>query len=216
MRSEKKCEQAFPSNHEMYSIPTRRAELTPLPSSTRNRHLSPFCRLPAEVRNTIYAYVLGSRTFHFADAIHRHHAKLTPSQPHLLSILRVSHQIYAEASLLPYSLNVFSFREMEISCKPFLDHRLVAQFRAIAIIELVTYRAVCMWAVPLGLTSWSRDLKFLVRLPNLREVRVVVDWRESLYAALGDGPSNAWAIDMQKKLEYKIGRIREDVVVRFF
>lgn len=113
----------------------------------RNQNQSPILRLPAEIRNKVYKYVLGGRIYRFKDAIDRGRAVLdTKGERHILGLLLVCHQTYSEASLLPYSLNKFSFREFDISFSPFLDHRTLPQFQAITRIELVTYQADRMWA----------------------------------------------------------------------
>jgi hypothetical protein len=185
-------------------------------SSILNQQTSPFLQLSAEIRNIIYSYALGHRTFRFKDAIYRRHARLRPHEPHVLALLRVCHQIYSEASLFPYSLNVFSFRDFEISFKPFLNHRQLAHFRAITTIELVTYQAGRMWAAPELFSRDLDELKVLERLPNLREVRVVVDLNMSLYVERAGGFDFNMIWQNQKVLTDGVRDIREDVLVRFF
>lgn len=190
-------------------------------SATRNQRESPFLRLPAEVRNKIYDAALGGRTYKFKDAIYRDHATLeTNGERHVLGLLLVCHQIYSEASLLPYSLNTFSFREFELSFKPFLDHRRLAHFRAITSIELVTYQAARMWASPHYFSDIMKEVeetKVWARLPNLREIRVVVDLNTSLYVEYGTRDFNFTVIrESQRSLEEEISAIRPLVLVRFF
>ncbi|KAH7076551.1 hypothetical protein BKA63DRAFT_381632, partial [Paraphoma chrysanthemicola] len=107
-------------------------------STARNQRESPFLRLPPECRNLIYEHALGGRIYRFKDTVHRSHAVLdTKGEHHILGLLYVCHQIYSEASLFPYSLNTFSFREFDHSLMPFLAHRRLAHTRAITSIELV-------------------------------------------------------------------------------
>jgi hypothetical protein len=209
--------------HFLYHGPVNAPILIHSHSTHRNQQTSPFLNLPAEVRNTIYILVLGNRTYRFHDAIARPHARLnSDNEHHILALLLVSHQIYAETALLPYSLNTFSFRECDISLTPFLAHRHLTHFRAIRSIELHTYRAEMMWAAVPNENSGFEQLlhtRLLERLPNLAEIRVVVDMMSSLYI-------NSWDThlrhgtqeinDNQRRLEDMITRAREDVVVRFF
>jgi hypothetical protein len=168
-KSEERCMFLLPTQH-LTAIQFGNHTYTHTRTSTRrNRHCSPLLRLAAEIRNAIYVLVLGNRTYHFHDAISRPYAKLkTNGERHILSLLLVCHQIYSEASLFPYSLNTFSFRETEISLTPFLLHRRLAHFRAIKSIELVTSQCARMWAAPENesMSTVLKDTRVLERLPR--------------------------------------------------
>ncbi|KAH8733005.1 hypothetical protein GQ44DRAFT_766072 [Phaeosphaeriaceae sp. PMI808] len=190
-------------------------------TGNRNQRESSLLRLPAEIRNIIYEYVLGGRTYRFKDALHFKHARLnTNGERHTLGLLSVCHQIYSEASLLPYSLNTFSFREFEMSLRPFLHHRHLAHFRAIKSIELVTYQAARMWAAPACFSpdfTEIREMGILRRLPNLKEIRVIVDLNTSLYVCYGTRDFDFGTIRQNSEaLERVVRQIRPDVRIYFF
>ncbi|KAF2036006.1 hypothetical protein EK21DRAFT_84386 [Setomelanomma holmii] len=189
--------------------------------STRNQRESPLLRLPSEVRNVIYELVLGGKTFKFKDAVNRGHASMVAtSERHVLGLLYTCHQIYSEASLLPYSLNTFSFREFDVSLEPFLSHRRLAHNRAITSIELVTYQAARMWAAPDGFSEDFKEIEeteVIWRFPNLREIRVIVDLNVSLYVVYGTRDFDFRTIrQAQRDMEDAINAINPNIVVRFF
>ncbi|OCK88385.1 uncharacterized protein K441DRAFT_427519, partial [Cenococcum geophilum 1.58] len=71
----------------------------------RNSNQSPLLHLPAEVRNQIYAHVLGGKLVHPTarrGSLERWHKLLH------LGLLDTCKQTYQEAALLSYSLNTFS------------------------------------------------------------------------------------------------------------
>jgi hypothetical protein len=107
-----------------------RPTLTPIRAQF-NQDQSLFFQLPAEVRNNIYGYVLGDTRITITNEPER--GAVTPNscycltepvlhpgltQPSLvglyhhqaLPLLLVSRQIYAEACLLPFTLNTFDYR----------------------------------------------------------------------------------------------------------
>lgn len=75
--------------------------------------------MPPEIRNRIYAYILGGRRIDLYSTelglveLYKEHDgfKIDKSNPFLL--LRVCRQVYAESCLLPYSLNTFLFYPSE-------------------------------------------------------------------------------------------------------
>ena len=74
---------------------------------------SPFLRLPAELRNEIYSYVLTKGTYHFRFQ----YLKRTTSaseKKNRLSLLLSYRQIHAKAALLISSLNTFHFHNVII------------------------------------------------------------------------------------------------------
>ncbi|KAH7076572.1 hypothetical protein BKA63DRAFT_412497, partial [Paraphoma chrysanthemicola] len=89
-------------------------------STARNAASSPLLRLPVELRNKIYAYVLtGNYPYPFnvmnstmdppkqgevSQAI-----RIMKEEPHPLALLSCCRQVHADAKLLPFELNVFEF-----------------------------------------------------------------------------------------------------------
>ncbi|KAF2802162.1 uncharacterized protein BDZ99DRAFT_469189 [Mytilinidion resinicola] len=63
--------------------------------------------LPHELRDLIYALALCPSNPNYRQKIHRSHPPRSPSPTHHLSLLRVSHQLYAEAHPIYYSANLF-------------------------------------------------------------------------------------------------------------
>ena len=190
-------------------------------STARNQLQSPLLRLPPEIRNKLYILVLGGRTCRFKDAIDRGHAILdTKGERHVFGLLFVCHQIYSETSLLPYSLNTFSFREFDLSLNPFLDHRRFSHIQAITALELVTYQADRMWAGPhreADLIKEVEKTKAWERLPHLREIIIIVDLNESLHVEYETRGFNYLTIrENQRALEEEVNKWRPLILVRFF
>ena len=64
--------------------------------------------MPAEIRNLIFGYALGGRTFHISHYIGQHITKNITISENALALLAVCRQIFAETALLPFSSNTFS------------------------------------------------------------------------------------------------------------
>ncbi|KAI4948611.1 hypothetical protein J4E86_007959 [Alternaria arbusti] len=105
-----------------------------------NATASPLLRLPAEIRNMIFAYALSHGdiklkviprlpdTSMFLDYWeHRNWP-----DPVNISLLYACRQIYFEAALLPYELNTFVVSGTVSAFKDFLAHRTSAQIGALA------------------------------------------------------------------------------------
>jgi hypothetical protein len=167
---------------------------SPTPDCQRNNLL---LRLPAELRNRIYEHVLGGRTYRFKDTVYTGRARLdTKGENHILALLYVCRQIYFETALLPYTMNMFSFRHFDISLEPFLRHRSPSQIRSIYFMELVTYQASQMWAALEPFSPYmSREFRTLSSLPNLRELRIVSHMCSSLYISWGSRPSSPYLLE---------------------
>ncbi|KAI4701716.1 hypothetical protein J4E81_003456 [Alternaria sp. BMP 2799] len=74
--------------------------------SKRNATASPLLRLPAELRNTIFAYALDHDTIVLEHPVPR--IRITDSRhKDAINLLYVCRQIYIETALLPYKLNRF-------------------------------------------------------------------------------------------------------------
>ncbi|KZM18522.1 beta transducin [Ascochyta rabiei] len=65
-------------------------------------------RLPAELRNEIYAFALGGNTWSINMTEGKPRAN--NASPHALALLQVNRQIYAEARLFPYLYSTFEGR----------------------------------------------------------------------------------------------------------
>ncbi|KAF2036022.1 hypothetical protein EK21DRAFT_49110, partial [Setomelanomma holmii] len=87
-----------------------------------NEHDSMFLRLPGELRNKVYRYVLGGRTLRLREEIMAK-AQIedpvvaasigdTSDMPQNLAFLAVCRKIYHETRLLPFTLNTFHFRHV--------------------------------------------------------------------------------------------------------
>ncbi|KAF1959409.1 hypothetical protein CC80DRAFT_326837 [Byssothecium circinans] len=108
--------------------------------AARNQRESPLLRLPAELRNEIYVYVLHSGYYHMSNI----RCQRKPTQPpKALALLCTSRQIHAEAILLPISQGTLAFNSL--NDVQLLRHWPRKQKAAITSIELVTYGAVA-WA----------------------------------------------------------------------
>ena len=90
-------------------------ELTVLRSVKSNQD-SPLLRLPPEIRNSIWAYVLGGKVLRPMLARPNYRTfSLVLSQAESkdpTALLRVCRQVYAETALLPLSLAICSFRDI--------------------------------------------------------------------------------------------------------
>ena len=106
-------------------------------SMERNSVVSPFLRLPGELRSKIYGYVLGGHALRIGYSPHVRKTKTIKGQRYHvhaggglfnrlvehevidhryekalslhLGLLRVCRQVYGEAALLPYAMNTFTF-----------------------------------------------------------------------------------------------------------
>lgn len=80
----------------------------------RNAAESSLLRLPPELRNRFYTYVVGGNDFDLTDGLDRRprarlrHTYFEPDY-HMLGLLRTCRQIHAETRLLPFTCNIFSY-----------------------------------------------------------------------------------------------------------
>jgi hypothetical protein len=151
---------------------------------------SAFLRLPAEVRNQIYAYILSGEAF----SIHcwRRYApfgiatRILRKQKNFLALLAVCHQIHAETRLLPFQLNAFRFKSQD-AFKSWLDKFGRDQKEAIQEVHIVTWMARHM----VEGESWmskSLDAVFPVdSLFGLRRVEVEVRTNGRMGDCIRDG-----------------------------
>lgn len=87
-----------------------------------------FLRLPAELRNKIYTYVLSGHTYHSKP-------QKRTQPPYNPSLLRVNRQIYAETALLPYELTLFSFHSYR-TLEHFIRARTKSQLAAVRLVDI--------------------------------------------------------------------------------
>jgi len=99
-------------------------------SSIANAANSPLLRLPAELRNEIFAYVYTDAVYHpgLTDYGGEPRANLRGSESYLkrceVHLSLVCRQMHAETALLPYELGSFNFRSQE-----WQSHEAVARMR---------------------------------------------------------------------------------------
>jgi hypothetical protein len=68
-------------------------------------------RLPAEIRNQIFAYALGGQTYELRETAPYGVVTNTTVSENALALLVVCRQLYAETALAPFSLNFFSYTD---------------------------------------------------------------------------------------------------------
>jgi hypothetical protein len=94
-----------------YSSPGYSQECADSNSSLVPQINSPFLRLPAEIRNMVYAYALGGNTWSIKttqDVAGTAQVRADNGIKNALALLRVNRQIHAEACLFPYLYNTFA------------------------------------------------------------------------------------------------------------
>lgn len=132
--------------------------------------------LPAELRNIIWAFVLGGKTFDIKCEIRIPWGVITKNittQGNSLSLLRTCRQIYSEARLFPFRFNGFQFRS-EDAFQPWLDRFEKAQQAAIAEVHLVTWKAKHMVESRGFAPRKLGDVFPVGRLEGLQRLRVEV------------------------------------------
>jgi len=125
-----------------------------------NQSNSRLLRLPAELRNQIYKYVLGG-----------HRLLLATTQPRLCShdpiphfaLLKVCSQIHAEAALLLYSLNIFYFSTDASRTNAFLSSISTSKLEALEIL-VIHIKDVC--------ENPDHTSPHLIQCKSLKEIRI--------------------------------------------
>jgi hypothetical protein len=136
----------------------------------RNQRESPLLRLSAELRNRVYDYVLGNKTYSTVII-------LPTSRPNPNSLLLACRQVYHEASILPYTLNTFTFSSERYLRRAITLHK-YARLNDIRTIELVTW---CARRLLLDSSDWFHTmldwiLDSLRAFNGLQTVHIVVVW----------------------------------------
>ncbi|KAH5409366.1 hypothetical protein HBI46_173170 [Parastagonospora nodorum] len=135
-----------------------------------NSWRSPLLRLPSELRNRIYDYVLGGVYWNLTDVA----PPRGPLPPPLRSpetygaLLRVSRQIFIETATLPFSLGSFQAWD-----KPASVRFTAMQWSAItSLVFYVSWSVTIDWAM--GWCITDGDFEFLDTMPHLQNVLVNV------------------------------------------
>jgi hypothetical protein len=155
-----------------------------------NRQTLSFLLLPAELRNHIYAYVLGGETF----TIHcwrrytpyGFETRILRKRRAFLALLAVCRQLHYETRLLPFRLNVFRFKSQD-AFDPWLNKFALDQQHSIQNICLVT----CIAGYLVEGAGWRskplREVLPVTRLPGLSKVEVEVKSNGRTRACARDG-----------------------------
>jgi len=147
-------------------------------SSKSNAANSPLLRLPAEIRNLIFAYVFDVTGYELELADHHYARRAVLSgsgaylRTYVLRLLLVCRQVHAETALLAYELGSFIFRANEwdpheavVAMRSFLERRSPIQLRAIGKVTLWRYPAhhrCRFWAQTRTAAYWLAKLDGMV------------------------------------------------------
>jgi hypothetical protein len=142
----------------------------------QNRQSSPLLRLPPELRNQIYEYVLGGEIYYLLDSSgrmilikNRYNGARRP-QKHCFALLETCRQLHAETASLPSSLNTFASSSLTIA--NFFSKLTTAQQEAVKGVRLyLQWYLKLEWSETLG---GDIDFAFLGGLGGLRIVDVRV------------------------------------------
>lgn len=136
---------------------------------------SPLLALPPEIRNRIFRYALGGKTFRQVHkTYYRHPFQCEPSERlHAFALLRTCRQIYVETASVPLVLNRFSTDrryELRKACR--------GRFTKYQLSHITELQAEVFHAYPdpgydYGLAGVLYTSNLSV-LPNLRRVRILV------------------------------------------
>jgi hypothetical protein len=131
-------------------------------STQRTQQDSPLLRLPAELRNTIYTYVLQGQIW---VAPRRLSFMAGPSPPpNYMALLHVCREMHADTRFLPFSLGLFNFGNIDIDSAANAAMFNAAQFGAIRSLAF-TYTSNMRRLGP-------RILQILAPLVRVRKVRL--------------------------------------------
>ena len=150
----------------------------------RNTEQSPLLRLPAEIRNLIFHYVLGGQkvAIHSPSYYRPHESECKGESDFAISefkdpyiilersrsvrpvdLLKTCRQIYAETVLLPFALNTFSYSS-EIEVLDIKNKIFEAQRHAITAVQFCAIRG--------SLQNQDGRIKAMSYLPGLRKVYI--------------------------------------------
>jgi len=139
------CEPMYVFEYTPVTSPTQ----TDITRTLRNQRESPLLRLPAELRNQIYAYVLGDHEIcteslpwgyptpgHHHIQLSSHNNGIWTRPHHFLALTATSRQLRSETEFLPFRLNCFQAHHSR-SFQHFLGILSHRQRNAIRIIRLI-------------------------------------------------------------------------------
>ncbi|KAF2030008.1 hypothetical protein EK21DRAFT_66407 [Setomelanomma holmii] len=155
-------------------------------AQTLNNQNSPLLRLPPELRNKIWRYVLGGNVLRWTLVSSSRYSlkyRMAPPPGQIilgLDLLRTCRQIYAETALLPYQLNTFACTEYA-GIKGELQYLQPFQRSHIAKLQLEASSIRGLWLGQGYLSDIERytDARFCGKyklgfLPALEEIQVCV------------------------------------------
>lgn len=152
-------------------------ELTLGDSARLNEIESPLLRLPAEIRNKVYAYVLsGEKSVLYTSR------GVSKQWAMCLAVTSVCRQMHFEAHLLPFKLNRFCFNSRE-HYRDFVTKTSSKQRSVVTSIKIdlaCPYRPhgarIISWGVGnLFIVGTARDLTFKAEFPRLEKVEFKIE-----------------------------------------
>ncbi|KAH3908869.1 hypothetical protein HBH56_164800 [Parastagonospora nodorum] len=163
--------------------------------SRLNQIHSPLLRLPAELRNSIFAYALGAskieRCTGYSCQVCRKLKILSGSPKYVtchfeggLGILSTCRQVYAESKLLPFKLNTVSSRVLPLS-EPSYDKFAAWQRNAITSVQIHAKMSIKSAAPNLGVDFLLQETG---RLKGLERVTFVWYIRKKAINSKADWP----------------------------
>ncbi len=190
-------------------------------SARQNQQQSPLLRLPPELRNKIYGYVLGGKVFQFRSEKYHELVKSSMKKKQNLALLGVCRQVYAETALLPFTLSTFSIRYVKTWHKWLADIK-TARAANIKFVQCqMTQVGSVVWT---PYERWSsRTLVDLVsphlklrELPLLKHIEITIELFSFTSFARGDAETKAHAVESAKSLNRAIQVQRPDVTIEIW
>jgi hypothetical protein len=174
---------------------------------------SPLLRLPAEIRNNIWAYACGGNKVMLparwnttmkggaVDLIRTADGTLTTfsfhsttRKPAAFHLPEVCRQIYAETALISYKTNTFVCTEVVVSRRHPMARLMAAHRRAIKSLELFPYECACIvhgsdTALVSILRAWPNICRVIVTPEAMNWVRI---WRNGQTTERADWNEEQW------------------------
>jgi hypothetical protein len=132
---------------------------------------SPLLRLPAELRNQIYGYVLGGNT------VDVNYWSRQQTGPHYLGLLLANRQLHRETALGPYATSTFLVFST-LCLISFLDCRSQKQLGAITALCIRIHRGMLyehQWPEQI-----DKAFAFLARIPRIQQIEFLESDRAAL------------------------------------
>ncbi|KAF2270746.1 hypothetical protein CC78DRAFT_596414 [Lojkania enalia] len=139
----------------------------------RNRNESPLLRLPGELRNQIFEYVLDLGYELRTSNSYIKRRGMSPivhaGKRNALSLLHVCRQLYDETTILPYTLNTFTFHDL-YDVDLWIRKTLPCQ------LETIKSVGICAsWAWSDALNYYDLDSQLISKLPGLRKLKISIN-----------------------------------------